>query len=1321
MTDKNKDLGAQIEFSASADGMKDGVAAINKSIDSIGATAEYVGNKSSASLDKIGASAGKSAKQIAAATRSIARQADAALAMITAGNSVADRLQAKAQLAGADLAKLADKINSVRQAEEARARAAAENAERLARVSAAANERAASAKAATVSHGPAIDTFAEAQSRVFLAFKIAEAAATNQAEAAKAREAAAELALSNASERARASQRAAYETKVAYIAKVNEEAAALFRTKDAQRQLDAERAGVGREEAQKLAKLAGDREFLAGIYQLISAEQKRAAEVGKTTAEILKQDAAQRGLTNTAASAISRYESLAKANKAASESAATSKANDAYIASLERTINTIGKTRSEIVAMELAERGLSERGAPLVARLREVDEKTGQLGKSAFATRNRLLTLQYTISDIAASAASGISPLTILLQQGGQVFDAFGGANAGGGSFVKNFFGSIAAVLTPMRVLIGGVVSAVGALGYAFYEGSRQSKAFADALVLTGNYAGITEGQFNSLVRTIAEGGQVTVAAARQTAQALLATGEIGKDQFAAATEAAGRYEKATGKTAAAVAAEFAALSRDVAAGAATMNRSLHFLTTAQVQQIQALQDQGRETQAFGLAIDALNERLKGIEPNLGFIERALRSASNAWSSFWDAALDIGRTETVDDRLKKVRNDLKLYNDVGSGLDIFGFQAKDKAELQQQERELLRQKDKEEGAAAAKAAEADLDRRATAASNYYRTLERGAKTQKALARELAEEERNFQALRARRATDPNVEVPDDATRAAIQKKIRDSYADKGSRREANSAAREAAQVLKAQRDAELAGLADSLRQERSAYSFQGQYLSSLYQQSLISLDDYYAQRKKAAEEDGKAQADTFAKSIRVLEKYRDATKDPSDRTTTQTKIDQTVAAAQEAEINRQREAVSLDVERASALRQLGDRVSEYRAQMLQLQGDEAGAAKIRTDLAIANAKLFATTAGGRISDAEVANQERLLRIADAFGEIVRRNTQLTNAAATAERAYLLSATQAGASLRDIESGIYEIRARAVAQLGEQARAARELAAANAENVELQQRAADLTQQYADALYTVDPALTRLRDSARSTAEAITNDIANAVNDFKGFKPLIESIGNDLLRATTDLLVTQPLKVTLEGLFRGIAEGDNPLGNLLKDIVGVKGTGALDAQTAAVSESTLALISLTNAASLAAAALGGNAASSGSGAGVAGSALDLFSGVDFGQFFHAGGIVGVGGETRQVPTGVFAGARRMHRGGLASGEVPAILMGGPRGRREEVLAASDPRHVDNGGRAGVTQTFHITIAPPAGMTQQTSAQFARDAARQIALATARGNA
>jgi hypothetical protein len=73
------------------------------------------------------------------------------------------------------------------------------------------------------------------------------------------------------------------------------------------------------------------------------------------------------------------------------------------------------------------------------------------------------------------------------------------------------------------------------------------------------------------------------------------------------------------------------------------------------------------------------------------------------------------------------------------------------------------------------------------------------------------------------------------------------------------------------------------------------------------------------------------------------------------------------------------------------------------------------------------------------------------------------------------------------------------------------------------------------------------------------------------------------------------------------------------------------------------------------------------------------------FFHRGGIVGQTSDRRPVPRGVFADAGRYHAGGMAAGaskgkqlaahEVPAILMGGPKGTREEVLTAKDPRHRD----------------------------------------------
>lgn len=69
----------------------------------------------------------------------------------------------------------------------------------------------------------------------------------------------------------------------------------------------------------------------------------------------------------------------------------------------------------------------------------------------------------------------------------------------------------------------------------------------------------------------------------------------------------------------------------------------------------------------------------------------------------------------------------------------------------------------------------------------------------------------------------------------------------------------------------------------------------------------------------------------------------------------------------------------------------------------------------------------------------------------------------------------------------------------------------------------------------------------------------------------------------------------------------------------------------------------------------------------------------GFFSHGGGMAGRGSR-RAVNPLVFAGAPRLHRGGLASDEVPAILQ-----RGEEVLTRSDPRHVLNAGLAGGNRT------------------------------------
>ncbi len=132
-----------------------------------------------------------------------------------------------------------------------------------------------------------------------------------------------------------------------------------------------------------------------------------------------------------------------------------------------------------------------------------------------------------------------------------------------------------------MRVAIGGTVATVGTLALAFYEGAQQSKAFADSLVLTGNYAGKTEGQFNALAKSIAASGQVSVGAAREFTQALISTGQIGPQVFSAAAQAAAAYGEATGKTADEVAADFAKMAQSPSKFAVEANRSLNFITAS--------------------------------------------------------------------------------------------------------------------------------------------------------------------------------------------------------------------------------------------------------------------------------------------------------------------------------------------------------------------------------------------------------------------------------------------------------------------------------------------------------------------------------------------------------------------------------------------------------------------------------------------------------------------------------------------------------------------------------------------------------------------
>lgn len=1287
--------------SAAVAGASDAALKLFANVEAGGSAFSRVGNLGSAAFREIGAAAESSLKNTEARILAIADKARqvrdqaaklvaSAVAENTAGTLSDDGLKKR----------LAD-IRAVQAAELERiatvARADAD-ARRAARAEFLASSKALAA--AQVGSGAAT---AEAQTRVYLAFAAAQAAAAEAQAAAQARVAQAQAAATAASERGQAAQRAAYETKVAYIAKVNEEAAALFRTRDAQRALDAQRAGVSAEQAVKLAKFSGDREFLAGVRQQIESQQRLADEFGKTSAEILRQQAAQRGLTNTAAGAIARLDELEQANRRAAKAASDRKAAEAFLATLnERAagINADGtvKAQSALLAEKAALLGVGKEAEAALAKIALLDGKTGQLGKSAFASRNQLLTLQYTISDIIASAGTGISPLTILLQQGPQLAQVEGG--------ISGVFRTAVSLITPFRAAMLGAGAAIAAVGYAWYQGAQQSKAFNDAIVLSGNFAGQTEGQFNALTRSIAEGGQVTAAAVREIGQELIATGDIGPAIFEKAARAGALYSQATGKTAKEVAQSFASMSQDAAKWAAENNRSLNFVTAAQLDLIKNLQESGRSLEAQALIYDTLNARLQKLEPNLGTLDRAIRAVTGAWSGFWDAAYDVGRAETLDDRLRKAQKALAQAQLEAAApqpaIRIYGGPAPTAETAQGRlaaAREAVRfaeaAKALGEQTAAADAATAKLNKDAAKADEFVDGYAKRSKSVVALNKALDEANAKFAAQDKLAAQDASYKASDAykqslSDRAGILRQIRKEFTDKGAITQAND-------ERKAQLEKDLQVFTAALAKEKDALRFQQDELRAIYDAGDLALTRYYDRREATIKRGTQAELDEQAKAIdRLGQELQRGDLKKDDRT----RIERQLAEAQAKASNIQRDADSAAAlatyERAAAVKSLTREVESFQSILAELQGDPLGAAQLRAAQQLESARILAnrSSSDGK-TPVDLEAYARAINLANQFAEVQRRVGLATVGAARAEEAYLLRAKVEGVGLVEQDQSVYALRSAALVQLGELTEAAKRLADASTDP-RVKEFAADLALRYAQAAQLVDPAMNRLKANGDELGSSLANVFADAINNGRTFLDLVNNIGRTVQASITKTLITEPLEQFLKAGISSIVQGSGPVGNLLQSVVGANAS-----QVAATQATTLSLSQLTLAASQASIALQSIAGSSAAttagagGGGLFGWLGGLFGGGGVlpggvGAYpYHTGGLVGQGGSARTVSGAAFVGALRYHEGGviaggapvgLAANEVPAILMGGPRGTREEVLHAKDPRHRDNMGAA-----------------------------------------
>jgi len=706
----------------------------------------------------------------------------------------------------------------------------------------------------------------------------------------------------------------------------------------------------------------------------------------------------------------------------------------------------------------------------------------GDAGPDFGSTSQQLQQLSYQLNDFFVQIASGGSALTAFIQQGSQLAGTYGG--------VRPAFQAVLNLLTPMRVAVGGAATAVAGLTYAFVQGQRESRAFADAITMSGNYAGQTEGRFNALASAVASSSQATVGAAREAAQAVIGTGQIGPQVFDVATEAVARYAQATGKTADEVAKYFAAMGQSPAKWAEEHNKATNFITAAQYEQVKALEESGRAADAQGIIYNALNERLRKLEPNLSTLDRALNNTKKAWSAFWNAAFDIGRTDTIEDKIGYLQN---AITSARAGGNPFGQTAKSsmtrvsasaipvyESSLQDQ----LAGQARVQADAQNAADKAEANRAAIAADAVVGSYLKRAKAASQYKDKLDELERSFKAKAM-----AGVPVSDADQKIARTQLAKDFAPAKGPKNN------DANQILAAQLQTDLRRISDAFEQQRDAFQFQNEFVEAAYRNGNISISTLLEQRRQVIEDSARAEIASLDKEEARLKQYLATVKDGSERTQVQGQIEEVGVARQRVELRAQRDVVLLNEEGAASYRALSDQVVNYRANLLQMQGDEAGAAALRAQTVITNAKLLAAQAAG-MPDAkvDVSALERAIAITDQFNEVQRQASLLAGNSARAEESFLLAAEQSGRSLIETERGLFQLRSQELDQLGALARKAKELADASTDP-RIKAFAADLALEYAKAANAIDPALNRLRDAQRELAGGLSQIAGNGPNAF----------------------------------------------------------------------------------------------------------------------------------------------------------------------------------------------------------------------------------
>lgn len=892
--------------------------------------------------------------------------------------------------------------------------------------------------------------------------------------------------------------------------------------------------------------------------------------------------------TTAAAQAAAQAAAAAEKQAAAERAAAAAAAEEA--AELRRLILVLQGATPAAERLAAAQATLDgalasgaisqERHTALLAvatqRWGENTEAVRRGGISAAQTAAAMRMLPAQITDITTSLAGGMPLWLIAVQQGGQIKDSFGGI----GPAARQ----IASLFTIGRVAAGGLGVALGAVALAAYQGAQEMPAYERALILSGNAAGETGDRLAAMAGRI-DGVVGTQAQAAALLTTIAGSGKVAADNIEEFTIAALKMERAGGPAAEKTAEAFIALGKDPLTATLKLNEGVNFLTARVYEQIKALVEQGRTTDAAAVAqkayADAMTARTPQLEATLGTLERAWRSVKSAAAEAWDAMLSIGRQAPLDSQIQRQADTVKQLEqeierrraagaptaDLQSRVGVATNRLQDLTQDREEQASLARTqgetvKVRNEYLAAQKAVEQYADK--------------GLSKQDLLNKKLKEYGENVKKINAGRALDGMAPLTDQEVKRS-QDGIRKEVMGQGAQGpSAFSQANADAAVSMAQLKANFSMLQASVRAGDAI-------IVQALQDGNVSIDDAYNARLAQMRTESAAQRALLQGDLAEIDDALKKAKNGSESGPLRQKRVEVEAQIKLLDSNLSEESRKLGLWKTEQERQLGTITARVRVEVANLTGNfdrDAVQAQLKAQLQ------GDYEAAGRLAtpdqtSAQRARLDMLVQSGTAqaeFNSKIAEATRLQNALSVQEQAVQVLQQTGAISALEAEGRIAEARSRQAPQLQAivvQLQAMRDAMPTDAA-VAIDAMNASIGQ-LQNTVTAATPEVVNFGTKAKNIAiDGLANAAGNAVANFKSLRSIINStlkqIAGDIVSSGVRSALVDQFKVS-SGSSGGSGGGGlwSAIGTLAKGVLGYAAGGRIQGPGTGTSDSIPALV------------------------------------------------------------------------------------------------------------------------------------------------------